>query len=76
VVSASAAILARIAELCAPLVADVDALTAELSGRDQQLVRRCLEAIVALSEKRVNDLVADIEAAQIVPDEDVLHLWA
>jgi DNA-binding MarR family transcriptional regulator len=50
VLSASAAILARIAELYAPLVADVDALTAELSDRDQQLVHRCLEAIVALSE--------------------------
>jgi DNA-binding MarR family transcriptional regulator len=76
VVSASPTVLDRIADLYAPLVADADALTSELSDRDRQLVHRYLEAIVASSEKRADELVADAEAAEVVPDEDALHLWA
>ncbi|HEX7299600.1 MAG TPA: MarR family transcriptional regulator [Solirubrobacteraceae bacterium] len=76
IVSASPVVLQRIAELYAPLAADADELTAQLSEHDREVVHRYLEAIVASSERRADELVADAEAAEVLPDEDALHLWA
>jgi DNA-binding MarR family transcriptional regulator len=76
IVSASPAVLERIAELYAPLVADADKLTAELSETDRDVIHRYLEGIVASSEGRADELIADAEAADVIPDDDALHLWA
>jgi DNA-binding MarR family transcriptional regulator len=76
IVSASPAVLDRIAELYAPLAVDADRLTAQLSERDREVVHRYLEGIVTSSEQRADELVADAEAADVLPDDDALHLWA
>jgi DNA-binding MarR family transcriptional regulator len=76
VVSAKPAILERIAELFAPLVADADELTGQLSARDRAVVHDYLDAIVASSERRADELVADREAADASPPDDAVHLWA
>jgi DNA-binding MarR family transcriptional regulator len=75
-VSANPEVLQRIAELLAPLVADADEISAELSARDRAVVLRYLERIVASSERRADELVTDTDAADAMPDEEALHLWA
>jgi hypothetical protein len=75
-VSANPEVLERIAELLAPLVADVDALAAELSEPRREIVRQFLERLAVVSERRADELVTDAEAAEALPDEDAMHLWA
>jgi DNA-binding MarR family transcriptional regulator len=75
-VSANPDVLQRIAELVAPLVADADEIGSQLSAHDRAAVHRYLELIVASSERRADELVTDAEAADAMPDEDALHLWA
>ena len=75
-VSANPEVLERIAELLAPLVADVDALAAELSEPRRVIVRQFLERLAVVSERRADELVTDAEAAEALPDEDAMHLWA
>lgn len=76
VVSATQDVLDRIAELYAPLVAELDDLTAELSGHDREIVHRYLTRTVLASELQAERLVADAEAADVLPDDDATHLWA
>jgi DNA-binding MarR family transcriptional regulator len=75
-VSANPEVLERIAELFAPLVADADEIANELSARDREVIHRYLERIVASSERRADELVTDADAADAMPDDDALHLWA
>jgi hypothetical protein len=75
-VSANPEVLQRIAELVAPLVADADEIGSRLSARDRAVVRAYLERIVVSAERRADALVTDTEAADAMPDDEALHLWA
>lgn len=76
IVSANPVVLANIGELYAPLVADADEITSRLSKRERESISRYLQTVVASSERRAEELVADAEAAEVEPDDDALHLWA
>ena len=76
VVSANPQILERITELVAPLAADVDRLAAELSPGEHEVVHGFLERLATVSERRADELVTDVEAAEALPAEDAMHLWA
>jgi DNA-binding MarR family transcriptional regulator len=76
VVSANPETLRSIAELVAPLVEDADEIATQLSARDREVVHRYLERVVTSSERRADELVTDTEAADAMPDEEALHLWA
>jgi DNA-binding MarR family transcriptional regulator len=76
VVSANPQILERITELVAPLAADVDRLAAELSPDEHEVVHGFLEQLATVSERRADELVTDVEAAEALPAEDAMHLWA
>lgn len=75
-ISANPEVLERIAELVAPLAGDVDEISAELGARDHEVVRRYLERLVTVSERRADELVTDAEAADAMPDDEAMHLWA
>jgi DNA-binding MarR family transcriptional regulator len=68
--------LERIAELYAPLVADTDEATEQLAGRDREVLQGYLERIVLCSEQRAEELVIEKEAADAMPADDAMHLWA
>jgi DNA-binding MarR family transcriptional regulator len=77
VLSVSREILDQVAECYAPLVADQDTVTAQLSDAERATIAAYLERIAALSERQVDEMIArlDQEATE-VPDEDAMHLWA
>jgi DNA-binding MarR family transcriptional regulator len=76
-ISARPEVLEGIAELYAPLVADMDRLSGGLLGRDREVLRQYLASVVALSERRADELIAapDADDDTIRPN-DALHLWA
>lgn len=74
---ANAGILDRIAELYAPLAVETDALTAGFSARERATIARFLEGVVGLSERTVEELVADGAEDDQPPDEGrVAQVWA
>jgi DNA-binding MarR family transcriptional regulator len=70
-------ILEQVANCYAPLVADQDAITGQLSDADRAVLAAYLARIAALSERQVDDMVARLEQESAeVPDNDAMHLWA
>lgn len=65
----------RAGEAFAPLVADLDRLSAELDDAERAVVRRYLERVAALSEEHAERARAAHAAATDPPASPVPALW-
>lgn len=76
IVTAKREVLEQIGDRYAQLIEETDALTADFTGREREAIHRYLALVVACSERHAERLVLDVDAAEVLPDDDALHLWA
>lgn len=76
IVRAKPAVLEEIGELYAPLARDADELTHRLTPREREVLRRYLDEIATVSERRADELITGTDEVESEPEDDALHLWA